>query len=155
MSDVLSDTQRKHCMSAIKGGNTKPELIIRRGLHRLGFRFRLHDKKLPGRPDLVFASKRTALFVNGCFWHCHECSLFKWPRTRESFWRDKLLRNRQRDAETYHQLEDQGWRILVIWECALRGSNKLGADSVLQNSERFLNGGDGQLLVLEEHAKNP
>lgn len=87
-------------MAAIRGRDTKPELIIRKGLHARGFRFRLQGRDLPGRPDLIFPKYRALIWVNGCFWHGHDCPMFRWPKSREDFWRGKIGRNRERDAET-------------------------------------------------------
>jgi DNA mismatch endonuclease, patch repair protein len=107
-------------MSGIRGKDTKPEMIVRRGLHRLGFRFRLHDKSLPGKPDLVFPKYKTVVFVHGCFWHRHDCKYFKWPKTRPNFWRDKILGNVERDQQHIRELEATGWQVLVVWECETR-----------------------------------
>lgn len=112
-------------MAAIKGKNTKPELLIRRALHKMGFRYRLHDKTLPGRPDMVFPKYGAAVFINGCFWHHHDCHLFKWPATREEFWREKIAKNKSNDAKALDDLKRQGWRIAVVWECALKGKARL------------------------------
>lgn len=122
MTDVVSAQVRSRMMAGIRSKNTKPELIVRRGLHRRGFRFRLHEKALPGRPDLVLPKYRTAVFVHGCFWHGHECELFKWPKTREAFWRTKIDANRRRDTISMSQIEALGWRAEIIWECQVRGA---------------------------------
>jgi DNA mismatch endonuclease (patch repair protein) len=108
-------------MSGIRGRDTKPELEIRRALHRQGFRYRLHAKDLPGRPDLVLPKYSAVIFVHGCFWHGHDCGFFKLPTTRRQFWRQKILGNRARDRCQIAALKESGWRIMVIWECALRG----------------------------------
>ena len=108
-------------MSGIRGKNTKPELVIRRGLHAAGFRFRLHDRGLPGQPDLVLPRYRAAVFVHGCFWHGHDCPLFRWPRSRQEFWREKISGNVERDRRAVERLEEAGWRVLTIWECSMRG----------------------------------
>jgi DNA mismatch endonuclease, patch repair protein len=99
-------------MAGIGPANTKPEMLIRRGLHALGYRYRLHVKGLPGKPDLVFPGRRAAIFVHGCFWHGHDCTLFRWPATREDFWRNKIAGNINRDRKTAALLLDQGWRVL-------------------------------------------
>ena len=124
MSDVVSRETRSRMMSGIRASDTKPELLIRKGLHSLGFRYRLHDRSLPGNPDIVFGPRRAAIFVHGCFWHAHECGLFKWPRTRPEWWKDKLMANRRRDSLVRDQIRDIGWRQLVIWECAIRGTGR-------------------------------
>ena len=108
-------------MSGIRGRDTKPEKLIRSELHRLGFRFRLHSSKIPGRPDLVLPKYRVAAFVHGCFWHGHDCPLFRLPGTRRNFWKAKINRNRERDAEVKKAVLEAGWRHLTVWECAFRG----------------------------------
>lgn len=125
-------------MAGIRGKNTKPELIIRRGLHSLGYRFRLHDKRLPGKPDLVFPMYHAVIQVQGCFWHGHDCHLFKWPSTRQDFWKAKITGNRERDARNLAALGEFGWRTLNIWECALKGSTRLPVDEVLTDASRWL-----------------
>lgn len=113
-----SPMTRSENMSRIRGKNTKPELKVRRALWAAGLRYRLHDRRLPGNPDLVFPGRRTVVFVHGCFWHCHEgCSNFRIPKTRSSWWATKLSRNKARDAEARAELEAAGWGVLVIWEC--------------------------------------
>lgn len=126
-------------MAGIKGKDTKPELLIRRGLHALGFRYRLHEKKLPGKPDLVFPMHRAVIFVHGCFWHGHDCHLFKWPSTREKFWREKITANRENDAKHLTALRTDGWRVLVVWECALKGKLRLANESVIEDVASWLN----------------
>lgn len=118
-------------MAAIRGRNTKPELVVRQGLHALGFRYRLHDRQLPGRPDLVFAKYGAVLFVNGCFWHGHSCDLFRWPKTREEFWRAKIGGNVARDEAATSALRQAGWRTGVVWECALKGPGRLAAKEAI------------------------
>ena len=125
MTDVVDKNTRSRMMSGIRGRDTKPELMIRKGLFARGFRYRLHDKRLPGKPDLVFPKYNAVIFVHGCFWHGHDCHLFKWPKTRTDFWRKKIDRNRQKDAEAFLSLKDDGWYVLTVWECALKGKNKL------------------------------
>jgi DNA mismatch endonuclease, patch repair protein len=123
MPDVVRPEVRSRMMSGIRGKNTKPEMLLRRALHRDGFRYRLHEKALPGRPDLVFPKYRATVFVNGCFWHGHEgCKYFKLPATRAEFWSSKIAANKARDARIREQLVDQGWRTAVVWECATRHS---------------------------------
>ena len=110
MADVVSAEVRSRMMAGIRGKNTKPEMIIRRGLHARGFRYLLHDKRLPGKPDLVLPKHRAVIFVNGCFWHGHDCPLFKWPKTRKGFWRTKIARNRENDESAVIALRRSGWR---------------------------------------------
>ena len=118
-------------MAAIRGANTKPEMMIRRGLHARGFRFRLHVRDIPGKPDLVFPKYRAVVFVHGCFWHGHDCALFRFPDTRREFWREKIERNRRRDSEVSGLLSEAGWRQLTVWECAIRGNERIGFDRAL------------------------
>lgn len=112
-------------MAAIKGSHTKPEIQIRKAMHAAGLRYRLHDRRLPGKPDLVFRKYKAVVFVNGCFWHHHDCHLFKWPATRKEFWRAKIDRNVANDARTDAALLDAGWRVAIVWECALKGKTRL------------------------------
>ncbi len=123
MTDVHSPEVRAKNMRAIRSKNSKPELQIRRGLHASGIRFRLHDKKLPGSPDLVLRKYKTVIFVHGCFWHGHDCKYFKLPMTRTEFWQLKIQANRQRDSVAIKQLGTDGWNVIVVWECALRTTN--------------------------------
>jgi DNA mismatch endonuclease (patch repair protein) len=120
MADVVDAATRSRMMAGIRGTDTKPELALRRGLHRRGFRYRLHARDLPGRPDMVFPRWRAALFVHGCFWHGHGCALFKWPKSNEAFWRTKIEGNRARDARKTDALKAAGWRVGAVWECVLR-----------------------------------
>ena len=129
-------------MAGIRGKDTKPELIIRRGLHACGFRFRLHDRQLPGRPDMVLPRWRAAILIHGCFWHGHDCPLFKWPRTREQFWREKIGSNRERDAIAEAALDRAGWRVLKIWECSMKGPGRLGTGAVVPIAAEWLRGDD-------------
>ena len=118
-------------MAGIRSKDTQPELLLRRALHRSGFRYRLHVGDLPGRPDLVFPKYRAVLFAHGCFWHGHGCHLFKWPATRTRFWRDKINGNRANDVRTSTALTGCGWRVGVVWECALRGRTQHSVADVI------------------------
>ncbi|HDV8353539.1 TPA: DNA mismatch endonuclease Vsr [Burkholderia vietnamiensis] len=119
--DSLTPAERSERMSRIKGGNTKPELIVRSLIHRMGYRYRLHGKGLPGRPDLVFATRRKVIFVHGCFWHRHEgCRLARLPKSRLDFWRPKLEANAERDKGVERRLTELGWKVLTIWECEVK-----------------------------------
>ena len=138
MTDVVDRKTRSRMMSGIRGKNTKPELLIRKGLHARGFRFRLHDKHLPGKPDLVLPKYGAVIFVHGCFWHRHDCHLFKWPKTRRAFWHKKITRNKAKDTESYEILKKDGWYILTIWECALKGRTRRPLDDVLDISADWL-----------------
>lgn len=126
-------------MAGIGGKDTKPELIIRKGLHANGFRYRLHDCELPGKPDLVFPCYKSVIFVNGCFWHGHnECHLFKWPATRVDFWKQKISDTIERDRVNRIALCRAGWRVLTIWECALKGKSRLPIESVIEMASCWL-----------------
>lgn len=123
MPDKLTPQQRSHCMSRVKGKNTKPEMVIRSMLHRLGYRFRLHRKDLPGRPDIVLPKYRTVVFVHGCFWHQHHgCKKATVPENNREFWMAKLMGNIERDKQAHKALEALGWRVAVIWECAIKSN---------------------------------
>jgi len=124
MVDIVTKEKRSRMMSGIKSKNTKPERLIRQGLHRRGMRFRLHDSRLPGRPDLYLPRFSAAIFIDGCFWHGHDCKYFKLPQTNEQFWKSKIQANKNRDSITRSQLENLGIRILAVWECETRTSMK-------------------------------
>lgn len=138
MADIVSPEVRSRMMAGIRGKNTKPELLIRTNLHKLGFRFRLHDPKLPGKPDLVLPKWRAAIFIHGCFWHFHGCKLFRIPKTRSEFWREKLVGNRDRDALILKQLHDEKWRVLIIWECALRGRCRQAPEDLMHQVSEWI-----------------
>ncbi len=119
---------RSENMSRIRGKDTQPELTVRRAFWAAGLRYRLHDKRLPGNPDLVFPGRRTVVFVHGCFWHCHEgCTNFRIPKTRVEWWTAKLQRNKARDAEVHASLKAAGWHVVVIWECEATDQERLAA----------------------------
>lgn len=126
-------------MSRISGKDTKPELDLRRKLHQFGFRYRLHRRELPGRPDLVLPRYKAVIFVNGCFWHGHECRLFKWPKSNRDFWSDKICRNRERDCRNTANLRAMGWRVLIVWECATRGKGSLTPTRLAEKVAFWLN----------------
>ena len=126
MPDILTKSQRHQCMSHIRGKNTKPEILVREGLHARGFRFRLHNKKLPGSPDVVLPKYGVAIMVNGCFWHGHKrCRYATKPKTNIEFWETKIARNRHRDEVTTAHLEALGWTVITVWECELRTNSQL------------------------------
>lgn len=119
--DRLTKEQRHRCMSAIRGKNTKPEIVVRKFLFGRGFRYRLNHPRLPGHPDIVLRKYRTVIFVNGCFWHGHDnCKYYRLPKTNVDFWRKKVERNKKRDVEEQHQLAAMGWHCITIWECQLK-----------------------------------
>ncbi len=119
-------------MAAVRSRNTKPELMIRKALHASGLRYRINVRDLPGKPDIVLPRHRALVFVHGCFWHRHECDLFRWPESRPEFWRDKLNTNAARDITSAEALEKGGWRQAVIWECALKGRKKRDFQDTMQ-----------------------
>lgn len=126
VTDIVSPVRRSELMSRIRGKHTKPELIVRSTAHRLGFRFRLHVKKLPGSPDLVFPSRKIALFVHGCFWHRHSgCPYCYVPKSNIQFWREKFKSNVIRDRRVRTELKEMGWRVAVIWECETADTDSL------------------------------
>ena len=139
--DVVSKQTRSRMMSGIRGKNTKPELLIRSALHRKGFRFRLHYGQLPGKPDLVFPKYRALVMINGCFWHGHDCHLFKWPSSRGVFWREKIESNQVRDAKNITEYGERGWRAMIIWECALKGRTRRDSDEVIAEISDWLTAG--------------
>ena len=138
MVDVVAPETRSRMMSGIRGKDTKPEILMRQGLHRMGFRFRLHVKDLPGKPDLVLPKHQAVIFVQGCFWHGHNCHLFKWPTTRKKFWREKIEGNQKRDQGALDALHKNGWRVLYIWECALKGKERLDFEMVLKMAASWI-----------------
>jgi len=131
-------------MSGIGGKNTKPELIVRSLLHRSGYRYSLHRKDLPGKPDIVLPKHKTVVLVNGCFWHKHDCHLFKLPSTRTAFWKDKLSKNKVRDAANIKQLIELGWKVVLIWECAIKGKHKKSEDILLGELKTAFNSNKSQ-----------
>ncbi len=131
MVDVVDTATRSRMMAGIKGKNTQPERLVRSLLHRQGFRFRLNVRELPGKPDIVLPRYHAVIFVNGCFWHGHDCVHFKWPKTRTDFWRHKIEGNRANDQKVTQALLATGWRVGIVWECSLKGVDK--------NSEAVIN----------------
>jgi DNA mismatch endonuclease (patch repair protein) len=136
--DVLTPDQRRLCMSRVRSTNTKPELLIRRALFADGFRYRLHVSVLPGKPDLVLHRYRACIFVNGCFWHGHDCQRFRWPGTNRAFWETKITTNQVNDSRNAEDLICEGWRVLTIWECALRGKHSIAVEMVCQRIQKWL-----------------
>ena len=149
MTDVLTPEQRLRNMRSIPKRDTKPELVVRSSLHKAGFRFRLDARDLYGRPDIVLPKFRTAIFVNGCFWHMHRCRSFVMPATRKEFWHEKLTKNFMRDAKNNSELIEHSWRVLTIWECSLRGPYRLGSEEVLRRTEQFIRSHCVQAEIVE------
>jgi len=134
-------------MAAIKGSNTKPEIRIRKAMHAAGLRYRLHVRDLPGKPDLVFPKYNAVIFVNGCFWHHHDCHLFKWPATREDFWKVKIDRNVANDALAVAALLQNGWRIATVWECALKGKTRLDQGHAMRLLIRWIQSDEKTTMI--------
>lgn len=141
MTDVVDPATRSRMMSGIRSKNTKPEMLIRKALHAQGFRFRLHVKDLPGKPDLVFPKYKAVVFVHGCFWHGHDCQYFKTPKTRTDFWVAKIEANKNRDQHNIQRLQRAGWRVLVVWECSTKQKDRASLSSGIVE---WLVAGDGQ-----------
>ena len=126
MADVHSKEVRSYNMSCIKGKNTKPELLVRKFLFANGFRYRLHDKRLPGKPDIVLSKYKSVIFIHGCFWHGHNgCQKFVVPKTRTEFWLNKISTNISNDKKHIRELRKDGWRVFTVWECTLKDKNTL------------------------------
>ncbi|MBC6442647.1 MAG: DNA mismatch endonuclease Vsr [Rhodobacteraceae bacterium] len=152
-ADIVSPRVRSRMMAGVKGMNTRPELAIRSALHRRGFRFRLHRKNLPGKPDLVFPGRNAVIFVHGCFWHGHGCHLFRWPKSREGFWREKIGKTIERDQQQLQALAEAGWRIGTVRECALKGKACLPFDSVVDQCAVWLKSDTKMLEVSGDEAR--
>lgn len=146
MEAEVSPTRSRN-MSAIRSRDTKPEMIIRRGLHARGHRFRLHDRKIPGTPDIVLRKFTALVDVRSCFFHGHDCDQFRTPKTRERFWSGKIAQNRLRDLRNLDAQQKLGWRVAIIWECSLRGTGKLGGDAVLDRLTAWLSSGTDFLEI--------
>ncbi len=140
---------RSRIMASVRGKDTAPELLLRKRLHKSGFRFRLHAKNLPGKPDLVFPKYKAVIFINGCFWHGHDCHRFSWPKTRKQFWRAKIQGNKERDCRNQEALLKAGWRVGLVWECSLRGRGRLGTEAVAKECAEWLSSSETTLIVKE------
>lgn len=134
-------------MGGIRSKNTQPELAVRRALHASGFRFRLHSRDLPGKPDIVLSKWKAVILVHGCFWHGHDCPLFKLPSTKREFWNEKIGRNKERDRETIENLRSLGWRVLTVWECSLKGKERLGIQMVADLIDHWLREKPGDMEI--------
>jgi DNA mismatch endonuclease (patch repair protein) len=126
--DSLTPEERSEIMARVRSKNSRPEVFVRRLVYALGYRYRLHQRDLPGSPDLVFRSRQKVIFVHGCFWHRHtKCALARMPKSRVDFWNEKLEGNRRRDERNKRALAREGWRVLIIWECQIRNASRLEA----------------------------
>lgn len=139
MVDVVDKATRSRMMAGIRSKNTQPELLIRSLLHREGFRFRVHSTSVPGHPDIVLPKYRAAIHVHGCFWHGHDCILYRTPGTRTKFWQEKIRRNRLRDRKVMVDTLALSWRHLTIWECAFRGPRQIGLDKTMRRLISWIN----------------
>ncbi len=142
MADVHDIQTRSRNMAAIKQKDTRPEMLVRLSLHRAGFRYRLHVADLPGKPDLVFPKYKAVIFIHGCFWHQHQCDMFHWPKSRTEWWVNKIKANRARDEAVQDKLRELGWRVLLVWECTLKGKTRFTPDQLLLHITNWLKGGN-------------
>ncbi|MEB0075833.1 DNA mismatch endonuclease Vsr [Pseudomonas sp. CCI3.2] len=154
MTDVVDAAIRSRMMSGIRATNTNPELLIRKALHAKGFRFRIHVKHLPGKPDLLLPKYKAALFIHGCFWHGHACRYFKVPKTRTDFWLEKIGKNQIRDNRQVEALSALGWRVLIVWECAVRSMKKEKSPLLVDLIASWLINGS-KYLQIDESALEP
>ena len=159
MSDVLTPSQRHRNMAAIHSASTKPELYLRRALWRHGFRYRVNDKRLPGRPDIVLPKYRSVVFVHGCFWHGHNgCPTSHIPETNTEFWTAKIARNQERDQEVWRKLEAKGWSVIIVWECQLKKANleetiDRVAGEIVRNGEAYRAAQEERKKAREEYRR--
>ncbi|MGO7201824.1 very short patch repair endonuclease [Rhizobium ruizarguesonis] len=143
MADIVTPEKRSLMMAGIRGKDTNPEILIRRALFARGWRYRVHDKRLPGKPDLVFPRLKAVVFVDGCFWHGHHCHLFRLPSSKVEFWRNKIGSNCARDIEVRRKLDELGWRHLTVWECAIKGRSRWAISAVIDMVAAWLESGEG------------
>ena len=147
MADIVDKATRSRMMSGIRGKNTKPEILLRQKLHASGYRFRIHRKDLPGKPDIVLPMYKAVILVNGCFWHGHDCHLFKMPGTRTEFWQTKITNNRLNDQKATASLLALGWRVLTVWECSLKGKTRIPIEDIMNRIATWLGSGDLQYSI--------
>ena len=152
MSDVLTPVQRHRNMAAIRSASTKPERRLRHALWHQGFRYRINDKTLPGRPDIVLPKYRTVIFVHGCFWHGHkDCKYYSVPKTNTEFWMAKVARNQERDQEVWRKLEAKGWSVIIVWECQLNKANL--EETIDRVAGEIVSNGEAYQTAQEERRK--
>ena len=135
---MISTATRSKIMASIPGKNTRPELIVRKSLHHKGFRYRIHEKRLPGTPDLSLPKYKVAIQINGCFWHGHSCPSFRPPQHRREYWQSKIEMNKTRDRKNNKTLLNMGWRLMVIWECAIQGPRRIDLDILMSIIENWI-----------------
>jgi DNA mismatch endonuclease (patch repair protein) len=140
--DTVDEKTRSRIMASVGRKDTGPEILLRSALHKAGFRYRLHDGDLPGRPDLVFPRFRAVVFVHGCFWHSHGCSRSTVPKSRREYWQAKFETNRTRDERSVELLKERGWRALVVWECTLVGKHAVPTNEIVERIRVWLTGDD-------------
>lgn len=145
MTDIVSPEKRSIMMSGIRSKNTGLEVLLRSGLHRAGFRFRLHVKGMPGTPDIILPRHGAVVQANGCFWHGHDCALFKMPATNRDRWAEKIAGNRERDERNLKLLLGEGWRVLDVWECALRGPGSMATSELIDRVCSWVESGPASL----------
>lgn len=151
MADIVDRATRSRMMSRIRGKDTEIEVAVRKALFARGFRYLLNDRRLPGKPDMVFPKHHAVVFVHGCYWHGHDCALFRLPSSNREFWDTKIGANRARDVGTLQALRDLGWRVAVVWECALRGRGRLADGMPAELIGRWLPGEDPCLEIRGQH----
>ena len=147
MADRVDKATRSRMMAGIKPKNTTLEFAVRREIHKRGFRYKLHDNSLPGRPDLVLPKWNAVVFTHGCFWHMHNCRYFHWPQTEPERWRQKLLGNSERDKRNIVCLEHAGWRVAIVWECALKGAAKASFPLAMHTLGNWLHSDDENIVI--------
>ncbi|PHI18011.1 very short patch repair endonuclease [Lewinellaceae bacterium SD302] len=147
MADIVSRKKRSKMMANIKGQNTKPEILIRKSLFKLGYRYTLHNRKLPSKPDIYLAKYQVVILVNGCFWHVHDCHLFKLPKTRTEFWQEKLSKNISRDLLNFDKLRKLGFRVAIVWECSLKGKFKLELEDIVNRLDDFIKSDEETICI--------
>lgn len=153
MTDLMTTEQRHRCMAAIKGKDTRPEMLVRKYLFSKGLRYRVNDKRLPGSPDIVLKKYKTVIFIDGCFWHAHKgCKYYKMPKTNVDFWRAKIARNIARDYVNNVDLELAGWKVIRVWECNVK--TKAKREETLKNLYKSITGASQKRAVYEEAPQN-
>lgn len=145
--DIVSPEKRSSMMSGIRGKDTKPEIKIRKALYSRGYKYRLHSAKVHGKPDIIMKKYNAVIFVHGCFWHGHDCSLFRLPKTRTEFWGNKINGNRERDKTVSALLREEGWRVATIWECSMKGRGKMEFDDLMNRLTKWIES-DEETLTL-------
>lgn len=147
MTDIVDRKTRSRMMSGIRSRNTRIEITVRKQLFSLGFRYRINDRRLPGKPDMVFPKYRAVIFTHGCFWHGHDCKYFRLPSSNRDFWQAKISRNKKRDEDVVALLHENGWRVAIVWECALRQKQLPELDAVTRLLSDWLQHGTEDLEV--------